>query len=106
MPSTDQFGVVRQVFEMAKPRLSKLAARLVDDPEAAVGAAEAQFERMIPDMAYVDRPDHILAGALFTTSVNLAMFLALKDHGVGTHAFGSALLQGLQRAPPHLFPAP
>ncbi len=98
--------LVANVFEAAIPRLTRLAARLVADAEAAVADARSHFMRMIPDMAYVDKPTHFLAQALFTTSVNLAMYLALKDRGVDLHSFGGAMLFGLSRAPAHAFPMP
>ncbi|MDQ3012468.1 MAG: L-2-amino-thiazoline-4-carboxylic acid hydrolase, partial [Acidobacteriota bacterium] len=37
--------------------------------------------------------------ALFICSVNLSLYLALKKRGVDVHAFGSAMLTGLMRAP-------
>ena len=91
--------VAKHLFEQAKPRLARVAGRFVDDAPAVVEAAEAHFDGMIPDMAYVDKPFHPLASALFVCSINLAIYLALKQRGVDVHAFGRALLTGLARAP-------
>ncbi len=51
------------------------------------------------DTLYIDKPRHPLAPALFICSVNLSLYLALKKRGVDVHAFGSAMLTGLTRAP-------
>jgi hypothetical protein len=90
---------VRSFFEQARPRLLKLAGRLVRDPEAAVSDAEVYFDRMLPGLAYTDKPEHPFAAGLFVPTVNLALFLALRDRGIDTHAFGAAMLTGLSRAP-------
>jgi len=86
-------------FTNAEPRLVRLAGRLTADPEAAVADARRRFEAMIPDLAYVDKPAHPLAPALFVSTVNLALYLALADRGVDVHSFGRALLTGIERAP-------
>lgn len=77
----------------------RLANRFSDDAQTVVAEAEAIFDAMLPTMAYVDRPQHPLAPALFICSVNLSLYLALKQRGVDAHAFGSAMLNGLMRAP-------
>jgi hypothetical protein len=50
-------------------------------------------------MAYVDKPDHPMALAVFICSINLALYLALKKRGVDVHDFGNAMLTGLAKAP-------
>lgn len=77
----------------------RLAGRCANDAEAVVAEASAIFDEMLPSMAYVDKPQHPLASALFICSVNLSLYLALKKRGVDVHAFGSAMLTGLTRAP-------
>jgi len=79
--------------------MSRLAGRFVEDPEKVVDRAEGAFEAMLPDMAYLDKPEHPLAAALFTCSVNLSLYLVLKEHGVNAHEFGASMLRGLARAP-------
>jgi DNA-directed RNA polymerase specialized sigma24 family protein len=93
-----------QFFARSRPRLDKLAGRLCDDPDVAVDDAERRFMAMVPDLAYADKPDHPLASALFTTTVNLAIYLALKQRNVDLHVFGCSLLEGLARAPAAAFP--
>jgi len=67
--------------------------------DTVIAEASAIFDEMLPSMAYVDKPQHPLAVALFICSVNLSLYLALKNRGVDVHAFGSAMLNGLTRAP-------
>jgi len=92
-----------ETFEQARPRMLRLAERFVDDPTGVVEEASRRFARMVPDLGYLDRPEHPLAHALFVSAVNLALYLALHERGVDVHAFGRALLTGLSRAP---LPAP
>lgn len=86
-------------FNQARMRLMRLASRFANDPQTVVDEAAAIFDAMLPEMAYVDKPAHPLAGALFICNVNLSLYLALKRRGIDVHAFGSALLNGLARAP-------
>lgn len=91
---------IRNVFAEARFKIPPLIRRLVDDDAQAVVEEAAEiFDRMIPDMAYVDNPEHSMALPLFICNVNLAVFLALKDSGVDAHSFGNALLKGLTAAP-------
>jgi len=96
-PANEQF--VRNAFEQARGILGRLAGRLTEDPDAVVEEAAALFDEMIPSMAYVDKPDHPMASALFICSMNLALYLALKARGVDVHDFGNAMLTGLAKAP-------
>ena len=86
-------------FTQAHVRLTRLAGRFVSDVDAVIAEASAIFDEMLPGLAYLDKPEHPLASALFTCSVNLSLYLALKQRGVSVHAFGSAMLTGLTRAP-------
>ena len=70
-PANEQF--VRNAFEQARGILGRLAGRLTEDPDAVVEEAAALFDEMIPSMAYVDKPDHPMASALFICSMNLAL---------------------------------
>lgn len=94
---------VRKFFEQARSQFTALAARFVDDPEAAVEQAATIFEGMIPDMAYVDKRNHPMAAAVFGCSASLALYLVLKERGIHVHDFGSAMLAAMARAP---FPEP
>lgn len=95
---TEQF-IKQSFFHQASIRLTRLASRFFDDAQTVVAEAEAIFDAMLPTMAYVNKPQHPLAPALFICSVNLSLYLALKQRGVDVHAFGNALLNGLMRAP-------
>lgn len=94
----EQF-VKHAYFNQAHVRLTRLASRFVADAQNVVDEASAIFDAMLPDMAYVDKPEHPLASALFICNVNLSLYLALKQRGVDARAFGSAMLNGLARAP-------
>jgi hypothetical protein len=87
--------VVREVFAGAEEPFKHLAARFIDGAETAVEEAREIFERMIPGMAYIDRPRHPMASSVFGCAANLALYLALKERGVDAHGFGVAMLQGM-----------
>lgn len=87
--------IVRDVFGEAEERFTRLAAGFTRDAGAVVKRAREIFERMIPDMAYLDRPNHPMASAVFTCAANLALYLALKRHDVDAHDFGSAMLAAM-----------
>jgi hypothetical protein len=91
--------VQQHYFDQARPRLTRLVARLGREPEEAITAAAAIFAEMLPTMAYLDKPEHPLAAALFTCNVNIALWLALRERGVRVEEFGQALLTGLRLAP-------
>ena len=55
---------------------------------------------MIPEMAYVDQPDSPMATSVFVCCGSLALYLALKPHGVDAHQYGSALLKSMRKSPP------
>ena len=86
---------VRNTFEEARARLSRAVTGLVDDPEAAVAQAATIFEGMIPTMAYVDKPRHPMASAVFDCNANLAVYLVVKELGVDVHDFGGAILNDI-----------
>lgn len=86
-------------FNQARPRLTRLVGRLVSEADAVIAEAEAIFAAMLPEMAYMDKPEYPLAAALFISNVNLSLYLALKKRGVDVHDFGNAMLNGLMRAP-------
>lgn len=86
-------------FNQARPRLTRLAGRFTDDTDAVIADASEIFDQMLPGLGYIDKPQHPLAPALFICSVNLSLYLALKKRGVDVHDFGSAMVNGLARAP-------
>jgi hypothetical protein len=97
--SENERFVKNTYFDQATMRLTRLAGRFVEDVPAVVAEASSIFEDMLATMAYIDKPHHPLAPALFICSVNLSLYLALKKRGVDVHDFGSAMLDGLARAP-------
>lgn len=68
-------------------------SQFVDDAEAVADEALQIFERMVPNMAYVDDPDHLMASAVFGCCGVLALYLPLRERGVDVHQFGSAFLE-------------
>lgn len=99
MGAEQSYLIVRAYFAYFRDRFVSLAGEWVDDPEAVVADAQERFETMIPDLAYTDDPGHPMAMSLFYTAVSLAMHLALREKGVGTHDFGSALVASLIEHP-------
>lgn len=77
-----------------------IAARFVDDPDSIVDQAAALYDQMVPDLAYLDEPDHPMADALFKCAMTLAVYLALKDRGVDVHDFGATVVEMFAMAPP------
>ncbi len=90
---------VKNFFEQLKPFYTKLASDLVDDAQAAIDEAAEIFAEMIPDMAYVDKREHVMAPAVFGCNALLAVYLALKSRGVGLHDYGRAILTKMARTP-------
>ncbi len=100
MPRQENEQLIKaKYFDAANIRLTKLSSRFATDPETIIAEAATTFDAMLPTMAYVDKPEHPFAPALFTCNVNLSLYLALKQRGVNAHAFGSAMINGLMRAP-------
>lgn len=92
--TNEQF--IRNVFDEARPRFNQIAAGFVDEPDAIVEQASTLFDKMIPDMAYREKPHHPM---VFECSASLAVYLALKAHGVDAHRFGGAMLNAMSKAP-------
>ena len=90
---------VRDFFQQGKAMHAQMIAGLVEDADAVVEEAEEIFERMIPDMAYVDKREHPMAAAVFGCSGSLALYLALKRRGVDVHDFGRAMLAHMEKNP-------
>jgi hypothetical protein len=90
---------VRNVyFEKAKGRFTRLVGRFVPDAQSVLEEAAAIFDRMLADMAYIDKTDHPMAASVFSSCATLAMYLALKERGVDVHDFGCAMLTSLAQS--------
>jgi hypothetical protein len=96
--ANEQF-VRTRFFEGRRDSALRLAGQFVEEPEEIVDAAAILFDGMIPDLAYIDNPDHPMAASVFGCSASLALFLALKERDVDVHAFGRAMLSAMQAAP-------
>lgn len=98
----DNVEAVRAQFEGMRRGYQMIAARFVDDPEAVVEEAATLYDRMVPDLAYLDEPDHPMADSLFKCAMTLAVYLALKERGVKVHDFGATVVEmfALVPAPP------
>ena len=101
----DDVDAVRGQFRGMRRGYQLIAARFVDDPEAVVDEAAALYDRMVPDLAYLDEPDHPMADSLFKCAMTLAVYLALKDRGVDVHDFGATVVEmfAMVPAPPDQF---
>lgn len=93
MDSDEHHQAVRSIFEFLQPRLEAVATALVDDPRAALDEASRRFDEMLPDLAYTDDPAHPMALPLFFCTANLAMYLTLRERGVGVHDYGRTMLE-------------
>lgn len=65
--------VVRTVFARARDMYARLATGFVEDTDAVLEEAVAILDGMIPGMAYVDKPAHPMASAVFECSATLAV---------------------------------
>src|SRR5437764_4322404 len=65
----------RKYYTRSRPFFAELAGALVPDRDAdtAVEDGLARYEQMLPDLAYVDRPDAAMADSLFWCSAALAL---------------------------------
>ena len=82
-------------FEKAKRRFTRLIGRFVRDAQSVLEEAATIFDRMLADMAYIDKTDHPMASSVFGSCATLAVYLALKERGVDVHDFGCAMLTSL-----------
>ncbi|MCZ6642548.1 MAG: L-2-amino-thiazoline-4-carboxylic acid hydrolase [Gammaproteobacteria bacterium] len=95
-------AVVRSFFERAREFNTKLVASLLEEENAATAVmdeAAGIFERMIPDMAYLETPEMPMAANVFVCNASLAVYLALTARGVDAHAYGRAMLAEMARSP-------
>lgn len=100
MSRIDNEQRVVALFTASRERAISLASRFVEDVETAVDEATEIFAGMIPDIAYVDEPDHPMASSLFMCCGSLALYLALQKRGVDVHEYGSAVLEGMRKSAP------
>lgn len=98
MSGTTNEGRVMQHFEQLRGLFTTVAGAFVEDGATAVDEATNRFAKMVPDMAYVDKPDHAMAAPLFLSNAILAMYLSLRDRGVDVHEFGRAVLENARKA--------
>ena len=90
---------VRNFFEAARKRNTRLVAEFIDDGASVVDQAARIFDEMIPDMAYVDNHKGAMADSVFQCNVMLAIYLALKERGIDVHEFGKMMLTKMEQAP-------
>lgn len=99
MSRQDNEQFVRNVyFEKAKGRFTRLIGRFVPDEQSVLEEAATIFDRMLADMAYIDKTDHPMAASVFSSCATLAVYLALKERGVDVHDFGCAMLTSLAQS--------
>ncbi len=98
--SDDSGAPARALFQRGRSRGLALAQQFTDDPEAAMVAAEARLESMLPGLAYLDDPRHPMASSLFLCMSALALYLVLREQGVDAHSYGRAFVDQLAASPP------
>jgi len=98
----DNLDHVLSYFGRERKQLQKIVAALVEDAAAVSSVmeqAQETYAEISADTAYLDQPDHEMAGSLFYCNLNLAVYLALRPLGIGAHEFGGAVLHNLASAP-------
>ncbi len=88
---------VKGVFEYNANNSKVFINQFTDDVDAAVEAATAEFEQMLPNLAYVDDPKHVMANSMFFCASMLAVYLALRKQGTDVHDFGAAFLETMAK---------
>ena len=87
------------LFERIAKQLPGLLAPLTDDGPAVVEQARQEFAAMAPDLAYLDKPNTPLAGALWMCAAHLAAYQVVRKSGIDAHAYGARMLQHMAGAP-------
>jgi hypothetical protein len=64
-----------------------------------------EFEALIPDIPYADRPGHSMFRSAFGVFLYLAVFKAARRHGYDVHQVGAAFLREPVRGKPGPVPA-
>jgi hypothetical protein len=90
---------VRNIFfEKARRRFARLGGQFVPDTQSVLEEAATIFDHMLADMAYINKKDHPMASSVFSSCATLAVYLALRRHGVDVHDFGCAVLTNLAQS--------
>lgn len=90
---------VRDLFEQRRERPTEILSHLTDDVGSIMEEAKAIYEKMIPDMPYIDQPITGMAMNVFSCAPAIAVYVAARHRGVDVHDFGNALLAAM-RPPP------
>jgi hypothetical protein len=101
MDRKENEAFVRKFYAASVEQNSKLVVGLLgkdDIVDVVMDEASKIFEGMLPDMAYVETPNHPMATSMFSCNVSLAVYLALATRGVDVHDFGRAMLAGWAQA--------
>lgn len=64
-----------------------------DDVAPVLAQARQQFEEMLSELPYVDRPDHSMFASMFACAAMLAAFQVLRERGIDAHTWGAACHQ-------------
>lgn len=99
MTRAENEQAARDRFKSMLPRITEGVQQFVDDPDVVAQRASEHFEALLPDMAYVDEPGHVMAPSVFFCTVHLATYKALRERGVDVHAFGNAIIEEMRSRP-------
>lgn len=61
----EQF-IMETYLKKARRRFSRIAGQFCEDPTTVLNSAESIFNDMLPDMAYINNPDHPMATSVFS----------------------------------------
>jgi len=99
MSRHDNEKAVLEQYNNSRLFHSLLVGKFVTDVDAVLDQAAENFSGMLPDMAYVDKPDDPMANNLFLCCGILALYQALEPRNVSVEDFGSAMLDFIRQAP-------
>lgn len=64
---------------------------VASEAEAVLTSGREQFDKLLAELPYVDRPAHTMAAPMFACAAMLAVFEVLRERGIDAHAWGAAI---------------
>ena len=69
-----------------------LVSDFTDAVDETLADARLRLEAMTDTLAYIENPEHPMAGSLHFCAIMLAVYLALRERGMDVHDFGAAMM--------------
>jgi len=84
-----------KLFDAFAPHARRVLEKVAEpgDVDALLAESRACFERLVPEMPYTDRRNHIMWDPTLSVFQWLAVHLASRERGIDAHALGRAMLE-------------